>query len=176
MKTSQWHGWITDWLKRHPVKGPPAELQRELTQGVMAKIRAQSAPAPATISRPAFALAGIAVALLLTAIWFGRPVRPSSQQLAQEAQQDWQILFVLGEMALLDSDEEIQEALQAEDEILLAEAVRSSGPAAQADEVLRLIEELEALEAVTSDEMPGSEEEWLEELKRLDEEELLALS
>ena len=163
--TSNWMSWLQEWLSRHPLKEPPAELQRRYLQEVMAKIHAAETPARAVDWQPRrvpvwrLALGGTMATALALSIVMALYPRYLTHQIEQEAQ----VLFeAVGVAALNDAD--LEQEVETQDRIVLAEAVE--------DETLRLWEELEDAGAGPADEESGSDEELIKELQHLDEEEL----
>ncbi len=163
MNPAEWNIWLLHWLKAHPLKEPPIELQQQYRQEVMARIQEESAPSRvlAWILRPRFTFAfggALAAALAVLMLVSHSPVRQTGQ-IEQEAQ----VLFETTGIASL-NDADLEEEVQAQDRIVLAEAVE--------DETLKLWDELEEFGAGPSEGEPNSDEELIKELQHLDDEEM----
>lgn len=138
MPDESWSNWLTRWLKAHPLKEPPAHPGAVYTDEVMRRIRSAPRVAPGlgwlTFPRVSFAL-GTAMACLLAAL----------------------LLWQDPELAQLNLEEELQE----DDRIVLAQALVPKTADERPDETDEFMEE----------EVP--DEEILEELQTLDELELI---
>ena len=162
---SNWNDWLREWLQRHPIQDPPAHLQHNYVQEVLAKIQASENPSRAVAWRPRlqlgwrFALGGTLAAALAVTIALVRPPRYPAQQIEQDAQ----ILLEVGGVTFY-NDADLEEEAQVQDRIVLAEA--------EEEETLRLREELEEAGANPAEGEASSDEEWLRELQSLDEEEI----
>ncbi len=170
MKTSDWYGWFQGWLKRHPVAPMPPQIERSYRQEVMDKVRALGSPRPALqwLPKPRLSLAwGAAVAAVLMLIVL---TPQGADRLVDQVEEEWQILLEVGEMAQLEP-ETLEDALQAEDRMMLAEAISQGPDADQIEATLDLIEALEELGEFSPEETL-TDEEWLELLGELDEEDL----
>lgn len=125
MNPNEWQAWLTSWLRRHPIKEPPAAFQRTYREEVMARIRAEKAPAPVPVRpfilrfspRPAFALAGALACVLALALL----TRPSLESRVQQIEEELQILAeVTEEDELLQPEQDPLEEMLLLDEIELA--------------------------------------------------------
>lgn len=145
MKNSEWDAWLQGWLKRHPLRTPPAELNGRFRQEVMSRIRAEQAPIRTLRwvlePRRSFALGGVLAAVLALAV-IGRPHAhaPSARQVKQGLA-----------------------------EVVTAKSAPSWSEFENDVEVLDLLEEEEA-QAGKPDRV--TDEELLEELKRIDDAEM----
>ena len=163
MKAWNWDSWMQEWLKAHPVKEPPPELLRTYQQEVMARIRVERNPAGIYVWRPplrwTLGLGGaLATALAVAALMVRSPTH-----LSRQIEQETLVLFEAEGVASL-NDADLEEEVQAQDRIVLAEAVEN--------ETLELWEEIEEVGANPAEGEVGSNEEWLRELQNLDEEEM----
>lgn len=118
-----WQDWLNEWLRRHPLKEPPAELRRGYVQEVMARIRAQENPSPVFVWRPRlapawrFAFGGaLAAALAVAVVTTRSPHRDPALELWEELEEVGQ----LPEDGEPDSEEELLRELQGLDEEELA--------------------------------------------------------
>ncbi|MDO8729792.1 MAG: hypothetical protein Q7J69_01195 [Candidatus Omnitrophota bacterium] len=163
MNPQEWDHWLRSFLKRHPLKDPPAKLQRDYHRQVMDRILAP----PVWVVRPIFkkpwtvfgwagALAAVTAVLVLM---------PTPARVARQIDRDSQLFLETGELALLDSAE-LEQDLKEYDRIVLAEAVPQE-PARE--EALEIWEELESLEEIPA---VDSGEDLEKELRQLDESEL----
>ncbi len=163
MNPQEWDEWLWSFLKRHPLKDPPAQLQRDYHRQVMDRILAPPIWVfkPAPVFGWAGALAAVTAVLLLV---------PTPARVARMADRDSEILIEAGELASLDSPD-LEQDLQEHDRIVLAKAVPEEP---DAEVALELWNDLESLEEAPADSEPGSEEELEKELRQLDESELAA--
>lgn len=181
MKNSEWDAWLQGWLKRHPLRTPPAELQRKIRQEVMSRIRAEHASVRDRVlrwvlePRWSFALGGALAAALVAAILIfpARTADHAAAPAAQEVEQEAQLLLEVGETAYL-ADLDLEGELRDADRLVLAEAVTTKPDPSWAEfennaEVLDLLEEDETQAAKTD---RVTDEELLEELKRIDDAEM----
>ena len=151
MKTNSWDEWLRGWVRRHPVGEPPQELQREYSRQVMARIRAENAPKtvlqPIWVlrPRPVFVFAGALAAALAVLLVIRAPARVDHQ-----------------EAALLNYDGDLEQELQEQDRIVLAEAVEPSKTTSAEQETLELWEETEN----------SSDDDLVNDLRQADESEL----
>ncbi len=165
MNPQEWDSWLRSFLKRHPLKDPPGELQRDYHRQVMDRILAP----PVWVVRPIFkpwtvsgwagALAAVTAVLVLM---------PTPARVTRQIDRDSQVLLETEEMALLDSAD-LEQDLQEHDRIVLAEAV-SEEP--DGEEALEIWNDLESLEEIPAGGEPDSEEDLEKELQALDESEL----
>ena len=124
MNRTEWDGWMRRWLIHHPLKEPPAELQKDFRKQVMARIQNEKQPFIVFRWLPrhqlSFALGGVMAAALAVAV----VARPNSLRLAQESEEEtlelWNQLEQLEELPAGSeepiSDEELLEELQQLDE------------------------------------------------------------
>ena len=172
--------WLRAWLKRHPLREPSKVNPQQYTEEVMTRIRALDQPAPqrAVFSRPWFLRPQVALvtavataALVLVAVNLSRP---PAIQLAEEVDQEIELLAALGEaldVEPLELDgEALAEALEEADRLMLAEAARTADER-WIEETLELLEEFEE-EFPTGFLDDAAEDEWLDELEWLDTQEL----
>lgn len=161
MNPQEWDHWLRSFLKRHPLKDPPAELQGDYHRQVMDRILA----APVWVFRPrpvfrwASALAAVAAVMVLM---------PTPARVARQIDRDSQVLLETGELALLDSAE-LEQDLREYDRIVLAEAVPQEP---EGEEALEIWEDLESVEEIPISDETDSGEELEKELQQLDESEL----
>lgn len=183
MTPSDWDAWLRSWLKRHPLKAPRPAPDRLFTEQVMARIRAEQAPARPQrhragrpvpvllrwVPRPrlAFALGGVLAAALALVVWLQRP----AERILTQIERDSRILLEAGELWTW-PEASLEEEWQEYDRIVLAQAVEQTGTISEEQEVLKLWEELEGLEEFPPLEEPESAEGLSEELLWLDEMEL----
>jgi len=160
MNSSQWSFWLKRWLKEHPVKEPPQFLQERYAQEVMMRLQARSeTPFSAWLGwlfqpRPAFALGTALAGLLAIGLFLNRFTDRWIDRAAVE------------EAAL-----ELE--MRAADQWVLAQAVPEESEAARLEEDLQFLQEMEEEEPEEpASEETHSEEDLLEELKRLDESDL----
>jgi len=185
---------LNHWLGRHPLKEPPETDRAQFTERVMARVQASQAPARASawgfLSQPRFAL-GIAMAAAVVAVAFlaivpqsGKQVavapEPAVTESAPEAvaslpEQTADEVALLAAVNGLDLDalpegdvEVVAEEMQLIEQIMLAQQVQESSDEEWLEQSLYLFEQLEE-EIPTDTSGNGSESEWLEELRLLDE-------
>ena len=158
MNPQEWDNWLRSFLKRHPLKDPPAELQRGYHRQVMDRILAP--PIWVFRPRPVFGWAGALAAVAAVLVLMPTPAR-----VARQINRDSQVLLETGEPALLDSVE-LEQDLQEHDRIVLAEAVPQEP---EGEETLKIWEDLESLEEIPA---VDSGEDLEKELRQLDESEL----
>ncbi len=128
MNRPDWQVWLNRWLKRHPLREPPAHTRGEYVDQVMARIRGESTQdQPAVFRflepRPSLAwggalAAGLAVVLLVSA----------PQRNLRRLDRDSQLLLAAGDFSFLEED--LEQELQEQ-------------------ETEDLVEEIEALDAVS---------------------------
>ena len=89
MTRTEWMGWLSDWLKRHPVREPSEEDSRAFTDAVMRRIRLAQAPSPQLRWRwqPRWAWALVPAAACAVALAVGLSRAPT--QLARHIEQEW---------------------------------------------------------------------------------------
>lgn len=123
MMPTGWQDWLNGWLRRHPLKEPPAELRRGYVQEVMARIRAGENPSPVFVWRPrlkpAWRLAfggALATALAVAVVTTRSPHRDPALELWEELEEVEQLPEDTGP----DSEEELLRDLQGLDEEELA--------------------------------------------------------
>ena len=159
MTENPWDQWLRNWLNRNPLREPPEELRRDYVRQVMEKIR----PDPAPVREPAWrrwmqprlALAGaLAAAAVAVAVYRGPGI-------ADPLERNAQILFEAGELALLNGTH-LEEALEEQDRIVLAEAVEQEKWWSDFVQDSELLEDLEEV----------ADEELLEEIRAADEQEM----
>ena len=180
MKNNEWDAWLQGWLKRHPLRTPPAELKGRFRQEVMSRIRAQQAPAARTLRwtlQPRWGLAwsGALAAALVAAILIlpARLANHASAPAMQEVEQEAQLLLEVGEVTYL-ADLDLEGELRDADRLVLTEAVTANSAPSWSEfendvEVIDLLEE-EGPPAGKADRV--TDEELLEELKRIDDAEM----
>lgn len=127
MMPAGWQDWLMGWLRRHPLKEPPAELRRGYAQEVMARIRAEENPSPVFVWRPRAALplapawrfafgGALAAALAVAVVTTRSPHRDSVLEIWDELEE----LEQLPEDTGPGSEEELLRELQGLDEEELA--------------------------------------------------------
>ena len=169
MTESPWVQWLRNWLGRHPLKNPPEELQRDYVRQVMEKIQPEPAPAREPVWRlwtpPRLAFAGALAAAALVVAVHRAPVR-SADPIEREAQ----VLMDAGELASL-IDNHLEEALEEQDRIVLAEAVEQEKWWSDFVKDSQLLEELDE----TSSQEQGkvaNDSDLLKEIQASDEQEM----
>lgn len=176
MKNSEWDAWLQGWLQRNPLRSPPEELTGRFRQEVMSRIRAKQAPVHTLRwmlePRWSFALGG-ALAAVLALVVLGRPHTPAPAFSTQEIEQEARVLLEAGEVTYL-ADLDLEGELRDADRLVLAEAVAPKPDSSWSEfendmEVLDLLEE-EGPPAAKTDRV--TDEELLEELKRIDDAEM----
>lgn len=123
MNPNEWQAWLAQWLRLHPIKEPPAALQKTYRDEVMARIRAERAPVSVPIRpfvfkfppRPTFALAGALAGVLVFALL----TRPSVESQIQQLEEELQIFAEVTEEEL----EEFPPEADPVEELLLLEEV-----------------------------------------------------
>lgn len=174
MTENPWDQWLRNWLNRNPLREPPEELQRDYVRQVMERIRPDPAPARepmwrrwmqprlAPLDNPRLRPTGLALAGALAAAAVAVAVY-RGPGIADPLERDSQILLEAGELALLNGDgTALEEALEEQDRIVLAEAVEQEkwGPDFVQDS--ELPEDLEEV----------ADEELLQEIRTADEREM----
>ncbi|MBI3317830.1 MAG: hypothetical protein HYZ90_01600 [Candidatus Omnitrophica bacterium] len=154
MNRDRWERWVENWFSRHPVKEPPALLERAYPEEVMEKIRAaQTDPSPLwrRAFKPSFALGTALAGMGILFLWANLGPHWEEAAFIREA----------------DLKEEAREL----DRLTLAQAAAAH---AQEDleETVDLLEAVESDGSVRGEENPLSGEEWLQELRELDEMEI----
>ena len=176
--------WLTAWLSRHPLKSPPDGDRSRFTAEVMARVRSEAGPRPASSwsgllaagwPRLAFALAAAAAVLVAVNVR-----RPADGRLVAEMAQGTDLLAELGEPLenVLPADaEELAEDLEREDVIVLAEAPPDTDEAAWIADSMKVLDEIDdALPEDGTAGGTGNDDQWLEELEMFDQSELAAQS
>ena len=182
--------WLTDWLKRHPLKEPSGESRARYTAEVMSKIKAIPEAAPIlpqlSSSRLRWRWAAAFAAVLIGTTAAGL-LRRSEQSLSTRVVRESRLLTELSKQ--LDSDEwwtgkepfgglliigdfdSLAEELETMDSLTLAQEADENQ--SWLEETLQLLNQLE--EDLPGD-LPGEEPEdtWLKELEFLDEEQVSA--
>lgn len=120
MNRLDWQEWLDHWLKKHPLREPPASLRRGYTDQVMARIRAESpANQPMVFRflepRPSLAWGGALAAVLAIVVLVSSPERS-----LQELDRDSQWLLAADEYSFVEEDLE-QEILEQEADDLVEE-------------------------------------------------------
>ena len=176
--------WLTIWLARHPLQGPPKHFDRAgYIADVMAKIRARELPVlspahrrlpwPRLVLAVATASAGLAVALHVS--------RSTGGRLAQQITHDSRLLASLDETAVeplsgsRDEIETLTEDMQTDDALVLAESTPSDEQwIARTQQLLDQLDE----GGGAADSLPAdpSDQDWLNELEWLDERDLVTTS
>lgn len=159
MNPQEWDNWLRNFLKRHPLKDPPQDLQRAYHRQVMDRILAP--PVWVFKPRPVFGWAGALAAVTAVLVLMPTPAR-----VARQVDRESQTLMEAGEMAFLDNPD-LEQDLREHDRIVLAEAVTGNG-----EEALEIWDDLESLEEIPAGAEPDSEEDLEKELRQLDELEL----
>jgi len=176
--------WFQQWLRRHPLKEPPETARARLTAGVMVRVRALDTASgripladlvrrwafrPRWVLAAATAAVGIAIAVVAT--------RQSSHQLAQTITRESQLLAALeepdGDLVREDHVEALADELALTDTLVLAEA--------PPDDQQWITQTLQLLDQLGEDVPSGttadtSDNDPLNELQRLDEQDLSAAS
>ena len=178
--------WLTQWLARHPLREPTAPDRAGYIAEVMARVHTLTQPAlhqsgagPARrwLSWPgrlALAFATAAAGIVLV-IGLRQAV---GRQLAETITRESQMLAALDEEAFdqrLGGVESLAEELEAGDTIVLAEA-EPSDDEAWVEQTLQVLDQLDDTLPDDRVDAPGTDESWLDELERLDQEELAARS
>ncbi|MBI1991902.1 MAG: hypothetical protein HYY59_03450 [Candidatus Omnitrophica bacterium] len=172
--------WLQAWLSRHPLKGPSGVERARFTDEVMARVRAlgltskeilAADPLRRWVPWPRFALA-IATASATVALVVG-VVDHSNRQLATGIARDARLLATLderdGDLVLDDDVDILHDELAMTDTIVLAE--QASSDEEWLAQTLELLDQLdEGLPSETASD--GVEEDWLDELRLLDESDL----
>ena len=172
MTPPAFRSWLKDWLARHPVNLPPASLQASYAEEVLRRVRRASVPSPARWRLPRFQIAvafgtAFAAGLAVVVLTNRSPIR-----IAKEVEQSWQLLSEIGDP---DPDEEfspttLDEDVQLDDQLVLAETEPALEDEAWIDQTVKVLNAFEAEPDVES--RDAQIEEGLEELERLDEEDL----
>jgi len=176
--------WMEAWLKRHPLKEPPASVQARYTEQVMTRVQAthrgaQKASYSLRVFWPRFALAMTAAAAMLVLVRVTpRPSHSIAQSIAEETDLLAAVTLPEDEMSFAaelfsetDTDG-LAEELRTMDLLVVAQDTRSDG---WVEETLQLLDQLE--EDFPEEENGGSkDEDWLKELEMLDEADLSASS
>lgn len=190
MKDSEWEDGLLGWLKRHPLRTPPAGFEEGFRRQVMARIRAGQAldrgrgqvpvRTPRWTLEPRWGLAWsgalaavlVAAILILPARLANHAAAPSVQE--QEVVQEANLLFEVGEVAHL-ADVDLEGELQEHDRLVLAEAVPAQGDAwADFENDIELLDLLEEEENNPEESRRVTDEELQEELRQLDDAEMAA--
>jgi hypothetical protein len=161
MNPQEWDNWLRNFLKRHPLKDPPQEMQRDYHRQVMDRILAP--PVWVFKPRPVFGWSGALAAVTAVLVLMPTPAR-----VARQIDRDSRVLLETEELALLDSAE-LEQDLQEHDRIVLAEAVPEEP---DTEEALEIWDDLESLEEIHSGDEPDAEEDLEKELRQMDESEL----
>ena len=181
--------WLASWIRRHPLKTQDVD-RRDFTDAVMQRI--EKAQMPRREWRLSFAwprlmmpaLAACALALLIVAVHprfqhsnsshLARTVHPATiQQITNElnvlASLDPTVLEALSS----DEDEALLKETDEAEFLMFAEDNRTTGDDQWLEQTIQLLEQFD--EDVSSDvSSEGSEEDWMNELKVLDEADLTA--
>ena len=173
--------WLRTWLTRHPLKAPHQVRLTQYTAEVMARIKSletRTAQVRATSigwrwflwPRSVLAVATIA-AVFAIAI---RVQHHSTRQLAKGIVKESELLDALNGTSAESGSEGLSEELQAADTMVLAE----SEPRDEQwlEQTSQLLDQLDESESVGQSGSSSDEEDWLNELERLDETELFANS
>ncbi len=169
MKENPWEQWLRNWLNRHPLREPPEELQKDYVRQVMEKVRPDFAPArePAWrlwVQPPRLAFAGaLAAAALVVAVHRG-PVQ------IVPLERDAQVLLETGELVPLNGNH-LEEALQEQDRIVLAEAVEKEKWWSDFVKDSELLEELDETNSHEQGKV-ANDEDLLQEIRASDEQEM----
>lgn len=128
MNRPDWQTWLDRWLKRHPLREPPAHARGGYADQVMARIRAEAPQGrPAVFRlwepRPSLAWGGALAAGLAVVMLVSAP-----QRNLRRLDRDSQILLAGGDFSFLEED--LEQELQEQ-------------------ETEDLVEEIEALDAVS---------------------------
>ena len=137
MSGRSFDAWLKDWLARHPLRQPPASLERGYATEGMRRVRA--APEPAFAWRwPRLAAACAAVAVLAAVVI----LRPSGQRLAEQVERDAAVLASVAPAADPSSDS-LEDEIETVDHLTLAGADLADEDAAWIDETQQLLQELD---------------------------------
>ena len=173
MTENPWDPWLRNWLSQHPLREPPEELQKDYVRQVMEKIQ----PEPALVREPAWrlwlqpprlAFAGALAAAALVIIVHRGPV--PVVQIVEPIEQEAQILLEAGELGLVNGAR-LEEALEEQDRIVLAEAVEQEKWWSGFVQDSELLEELEEAPSISQGKV-ADDEHLLQEIRVADEQEL----
>lgn len=183
--------WFQTWLTRHPLKAPGQMDRARFTQDVMARITAPASAPTAGLSlsnirlvlgwpRLALIAATVAVGVLI----FIGTVHRAQVQLAGAIDQDAQVMTAFDELLPMapagngTTPEDVAQELQVADLLVLAESTPSDDQ--WLDQTLQLLQQLDedvpADVTGTGGNASESSEDWLNELRQIDETELAASS
>ncbi|MBI3324915.1 MAG: hypothetical protein HYZ92_06505 [Candidatus Omnitrophica bacterium] len=185
MSANRFSSWLSDWLRRHPLKSPSASVHQGYVGEVMARIRSLAPSASATpqplwvrqlrqwFSSPALAGGLAAVALIVSVgLWLRAVRNPARLARAietaagtlEEVQDDDQA--GLTEELAPSAQDELAGPLRQVDAMVLAEATGDS-EREWIDRTFELLDQVEESERDSED-----SGQWLDELRRLDDAEL----
>lgn len=156
MNPQEWDWWLRRFLKRHPLKDPPGDLEGNYHRQVMDRILAP--PVWVFSPKPVFGWAGALAAVTAALVLIPTPAR-----IARQIDRDSGVLLEVGELALLDSAD-LEQDLREHDRIVLAKAAPEEPTE---EEALEIWSDLEALEEIPPDLEPVSEVDLEEELRRM---------
>ena len=171
--------WFRTWLIQHPLKTPTGHDPAWYTAQVMQRVRAMDEPHPVPASGwrwPSWVSVGLIAATATVGFLLVIGVLKQSQtRLANQLLQESETLAQLDEHStsepVMDNDMEgLAQELQLHDTLVLAESTPSDDQ--WVEQHLQLFDQLDEDPATEDTSQPSSEEDWLQELKRLDESEL----
>ena len=184
--------WLQAWVRRRPLKEPPAVDGVHYTAEVMARVRALNTPSAQPIapaaralrlswwSWPRLTVGGLAAVAVGVAVILWDVHRASPRQALRIAQ-DAQVLEALGDPTIEwlgeGRDEELADELQTTDQLMV---IAKSVPDKElsVDQTLQLLQQLgeEAPDHLSTGSTGSNDEELLEELKLFDETDLVTTS
>ena len=181
--------WLTSWLARHPLKPPSEEDRVRYTAEVMERVKALAptphysdrSRAPNLVRGWGWPRLGLALAAAAAAFACILGLHAASQhQLAQRAGRDAAVLAALGEPEgepfTPDDMDALADDLELSDTLTLAES--PSQGEAWLERTLQLLQDVddESMEDLSGSADPSNPDEWLEDLRDLDESEFAAHS
>lgn len=164
MKTTEFLGWLTDWLSRHPVRPPAETTPSDYADQVMRRVKtAGIVPAAAWRPQPQWFVAFGTVA---AAIAVGFVVLTNSpERLSASLERDIEVLAEVDEEAigslLTSSVDGIAQELQLLNQMRLAELEEVVDEEAWLEETMELLNDVEGIDAASG---PSGDDQSLEEL------------